>query len=427
MRAGVATAAVMGAAFLRTRALHRWLTSRQRIERWQASRLERLRLHAISQTAYYRRLGDVPFTSFPVVDKAEVMQAFGDFNTLALSAADAWHRLESGHAPAGYDIGCSTGTSGNRGLYLVSDRERFLWLGTILAKAVPDAFVRRHRVAVILPRTSRLYDSANESRLLTLRFFDLNHGLETIADHLTSYRPTIVVAPPKALRWLAQQAVPISPEHCFTSAEVLDAPDRAVIERTYAVRLGQIYMATEGLFAVSCRHGTLHLAEDAVHFELEPVRNGSSLVTPIVTDLQRRAQVMARYRMNDLLRLSSEPCPCGSALQAVDEIVGRRDDCFELAARASSVTITPDVLRNAVLGAHTSIDDFRLRQTGDNTIELVLSPRLADEIAEAARCAVIACCTSLGTCPNVTMRREELPIDTRSKLRRVEQQWRKAV
>ena len=51
-----------------------------------------------------------------------------------------------------------------------------------------------------------------------------------------------------------------------SGAEVLDPIDRTVIEAaTSAVRVREIYMATEGLFGASCRHGTLHLAEDAVH------------------------------------------------------------------------------------------------------------------------------------------------------------------
>lgn len=76
--------------------------------------------------------------------------------------------------------------------------------------------------------------------------------------------------------------------------------------------LEQIYMATEGLLAVTCRDGTLHLCEDSVKFEFEPV--GEGLVSPLVTAFRRQAQIMARYRLNDLLRLSTSPCRCGSPL-----------------------------------------------------------------------------------------------------------------
>ena len=70
--------------------------------------------------------------------------------------------------------------------------------------------------------------------------------------------------------------------------------------------------------------------------------------------------------MNDLLRLSSTPCPCGSPLQAVAQIEGRSDDILSLPARTGTgeVFITPDILRNAIVDADRRIDDFRLVQTG---------------------------------------------------------------
>ena len=245
----------MAAAYVRTRALERLLGRRAAIERRQQRKLEALRRYAIAHTGFYRRLGDVPFADFPILSKADVMAQFAAFNALDLSAADAWNMVESGTAPAGYDVGCSSGTSGNRGLYVVSDRERFVWLGTILAKAVPDVLSRRHRVAVLLPRRSRLYEAANESRLLKLQFLDLGQGLPAITDALASFRPTIIVGPPKALRWLADHAPELRPERIFSSAEVLDPPDRQIIETAFGLTLGEIYMATEGLFGVSCRLG----------------------------------------------------------------------------------------------------------------------------------------------------------------------------
>ena len=217
------------------------------------------------------------------------MGEFEAFNMLGLSAADAWHRLEHDEPLPGYDIGCSTGTTGNRGLFVISDRERFIWLGTIVAKAIPDLW-RQHRAVIILPSASHLYSAANESKLLKLHFAELTRGLPGIVDDIERFQPTVVVGPPRILRWLAEEKIKIRPDSMFSAGEVLDGVDRAVIERAFALRLGQIYMATEGLFGVSCRYGRLHLAEDAVHFELEPVAGG--LVSPIVTDFTRRTQVM---------------------------------------------------------------------------------------------------------------------------------------
>jgi putative adenylate-forming enzyme len=278
-------------------------------------------------------------------------------------------------------------------------------------------------VAIVLPRMSRLYQAANESRLIELRFLDLRDGPEAAAAALVAFRPTVVVGPPKALRFFAEARTPISPQSMFSSAEVLDPPDRRVIEQYFDLELREIYMATEGLFGVTCAHGTLHLAEDAVRFELEPVGRSVDLVRPIVTDFTRRAQVTARYRMNDILRLAHGPCPCGSALQAVSEVIGRSDDAFHLPhldRLAASVMLTPDILRNTILAVDRSIDDFRIRQIEQNCIEVVLSPHIAPAVGERVRTAVLLACARVGTSPEVRWRQEVLAARTDMKLRRVE-------
>lgn len=417
----------LASAYLRTRLLRGWLTSRARIERWQRSRLAQLVRDAAQQTTFYRNFRDSAFSELPIVGKQEVMGRFEDFNRLGLTAAQVWSLIDRGEAPKGYDVGCSTGTSGNQGLYLVSDQERFVWLGTIIAKAIPLSLLRQHRVAIVLPRSSRLYDAANESRLLKLRFVDLRLGLQSAAETLAEFRPTVVVGPPKALRWFAENDVAISPSSMFSSAEVLDPPDREVIDRHFGLTLRQIYMATEGLFGVSCEHGTLHLAEDVVHFEFEPVAGSPDLVAPIVTDFTRRTQIMARYRMNDILRLDPGRCPCGSALQAVAEVIGRRDDVFLLPNRDRArpdVMVTPDVLRNAVLAADRSIDDFRIQQTGENRIDIVLPLHVSVSAGEAVRTAALRACAQLGAQPVVETEHEALQPRTDAKLRRVENCWR---
>ncbi|WP_210212021.1 hypothetical protein [Mesorhizobium sp. M2A.F.Ca.ET.043.02.1.1] len=47
-----------------------------------------------------------------------------------------------------------------------------------------------------------------------------------------------------------------------------------MIENFFSLPLDQIYMATEGLLAVTCRQRGLHLAEDSVFFEFEPAARG---------------------------------------------------------------------------------------------------------------------------------------------------------
>ncbi|MGX8008610.1 hypothetical protein ACVDG8_006065 [Mesorhizobium sp. ORM8.1] len=111
------------------------------------------------------------------------------------------------------------------------------------------------RVAIILPQNTGLYDSARKSRLVKLAFFDLTRGPESWRGALEAFDPTVIVAPPKILRHVAAERFQLRPRRVFCAAETLDPVDRTIIEAFFQLPLDQIYMATEGLFAVTCRHG----------------------------------------------------------------------------------------------------------------------------------------------------------------------------
>ena len=106
----------IGLGHLRTRLLQRWLNSRSRIDRWQKPRLASLQRHAAKHVAFYREFRNAAFSDLPVIGKREVMDRFEDFNRLGLTASQIWAMIDRGEAPAGYDVGCSTGTSGNQGV-----------------------------------------------------------------------------------------------------------------------------------------------------------------------------------------------------------------------------------------------------------------------------------------------------------------------
>ena len=400
-------------------ALTRWVSRKSRadFQRWQATALRRFLDRDLPRAPFY---GKAParLSDLPVTDKALLMARFDEFNIHGLTAAQAWAAQARDGRAGALTVGASTGTSGNRGLFVISEAEKYRWLGAILAKAAADLLWRGMRVAVILPQNTGLYDSARKSRLIKLAFFDLTLGPESWRDELEAFDPTVIIAPPKILRHFAAEGFRLRPKRVFSAAETLDPVDRPVIENFFQRPLDQIYMATEGLFAVTCREGGLHLAEDSVFFEFEPA--GEGLVTPLVTAFRRQTQIMARYRMNDLLRLSKEPCRCGSPLRCVDEIVGRMDDVFRLTSPNGPILVTPDVLRNAVLKADRRIDDFRLVQTASESIELGLAPTLPDDAAVAAHQAVRALLEIRKAAATITLVRTPLPLETGRKLRRVE-------
>ena len=406
-------------AYLRSRWAARRGRSREAFLQWQERQYHRWLAQDVPQVAAFADVGHAGLSS---TDKARVMADFAAFNRPGITAAQGWAAVASTRKIGDLTIGASTGTSGNRGLFVISDAERYQWLGVILAKALPDLWRRRHRVAVILPLHTALYDSARQSRAVQLSFYDLARPMDGWLPDLILQNPTVIVAPPKVLCLLARHAPALHPLRLFAAAETLDPPDRALIEAAFAhclaQPLGQIYMATEGLLGVTCHLGCLHLAEDVVRFDYEAV---GDLVTPLISSFTRKTQILARYRMNDLLRLSAAPCPCGSPLQAVDEVVGRMDDVFYLPRRkGGQVMVTPDILRNAVLGADAAITDFRLQQMTAGQVRLTLPEGTGAAILARAVAAVGAVFSRLGAEVELAGEIRALPVEPGRKLRRVE-------
>lgn len=416
----------LASAFLRTRYLAWRLKTRDDLVAWQGRRLRRWLEHVVPRVDFYaeraRRLEDLP-----IVDKSVLMQNFDKFNTAHITAAEGWAAFESGQLVRGYTVGASTGTSGNRGLFVISEGERFEWLGVLLAKVLPNFPFERARVALILPLNTRLYGAAGRTGLIDLKFFNLRDGLAGIGPDLARFAPDTIIAPPKVLRHLAETQPELRPKRLLSGAEVLDPLDRAAIEAGFGVTVREIYMATEGLLGVACEHGTLHLVEDAVHFEWERPFPGSALVTPIISDFTRQTQVMARYRMNDLLLLRQTPCPCGSPLQAVARIQGRSDDVFDLPGTAGTerVMVTPDILRNAIVDSHRGIADFRLVQVGEARIELTLLQSLPEAAVAAAKAALAATLAGAGARAEIGLALVPNFDLASRKLRRVERRWQK--
>ncbi len=84
-------------------------------------------------------------------------------------------------------------------------------------------------------------------------------------------------------------------------AEVLDPLDRQRIEAAFAVRVEQIYQATEGFLGATCEHGVIHLNEEFLIVEREWVDEARTRFVPVITDLYRSSQPIIRYRLNDVL------------------------------------------------------------------------------------------------------------------------------
>lgn len=324
-------------------------------------------------------------SSLPLMNKELWMNNFNLINSAGLDKDQAFDIAISSERTRnftptlhGYTVGLSSGTSGHRGLFVVSTRERAQHAGTMLAKVLPFGLLARYRVAFFLRANSNLY-TASRSSLLQFKFYDLINDISTHVDDLNSYQPTLVFAPPSVLSSLAKlqksNQLKIKPLKIISVAETLDPLDEKIISSVFQQKVHQVYQCTEGFLGITCREGNLHLNEDGVYLEKEWIDPVHKKFIPIITDFNRCTQPLIRYRLNDVLTDDETPCPCGSPFNRLKQIEGRADDCVEfLSSENTPITILPDFIRRCVLLASTSIEDYSIIQTqpGELTIQLAI-------------------------------------------------------
>lgn len=323
--------------------------------------------------------------TLPTVDKQLMMQNFDNFNSRGVKLDEAMGvalraEQERDFRPmlGNLTVGLSSGTSGHRGLFLVSPAERAGWAGVMLARALHNLRPRRLRVAFFLRSNSNLYEQIG-GLLLQFRYFDLMWPLNATVGQLNAWQPDIIVGPPSLLGILAaarrRDELRVQPERLIAVAEVLEPQDKNMLEEVFDVPVQQIYQCTEGLLAVSCADGSLHVQEDLVALQCEPLADDDrQRVTPIVTDLWRMTQPIIRYRLNDVLRFAEQTCSCGSAFRVIEAIEGRCDDlCYFSQFSGERRAFFPDTIRRMILLASPSITDYQVVQEHDNQLHVYLA------------------------------------------------------
>ncbi|MBF0267830.1 MAG: hypothetical protein HQL44_04500 [Alphaproteobacteria bacterium] len=407
--------------FLTARLL-RSFRDRHSLEVWQEQKMRAFRQKVLARLPLYRNLANAPLDAFPIADKKFVQDNFQNLNVLGLSFDEALRQAKQGVSPRGYMIGMSSGTSGNRGVFLVNECERKLWAGIMLAKALPPGgLLKRHRAALMLAANSKLYKATQKSGRLAFRFFDLSQGLACHREALEAYQPTLLIAPAHVLGLMACQKWSIHPERAFSAAEVLDKSEEEAIGNTWGRPVHQIYQCTEGFLGITCRLGTMHLNEDYVLIEKQWIDKERRAFTPLITDFTRRSQAMVRYRMNDILIASPTPCPCGSPLQAIARIEGRRDDILAFPTQGGGMALLfPDDVRATLLDAAPAASDFRVQQHSRKLLTFALEGQVPDEQARNAANKLSEAIRRIGAEPGQIQAVPFIPIENHAvKLRRI--------
>ena len=396
-----------------------------RRKRWRQLR------RTLAESPYYAAIDGRELEDFPVIDKGEFMHRFDVINTLGIPRSVAEPVAERAERERdftptidGVSVGLSSGTSGNRGIFMTTTHERARWVAAILDRVIGWSW-RPRRAAFFLRANNNLYAAAG-SRLLQFRFFDLLEPTERHLPRLNDFRPDILIGQPSLLLALAaaveRQELSIGPQKIISVAEVLTPEDRAYLERVFALRLDEVYQCTEGFLAASCSEGNLHFNEDFLIVERKYLDESRTRFHPVITDLLRTSQPVIRYELNDIITVPDGPCPCGGPHQVIASIEGRSDDVLRFRDRQGvERAVFPDHFRRAIIGAHPGIRNYELVARGLQHLELFVAG------TEQYRRAVIALygfLASQGIVDVTISRLSTGPRPAGQKLRRIRNEYR---
>lgn len=366
--------------------------SRAQIEKWQKKRVAKhikfVRKNSVFYANHWQGLDDGDWQKFPLVNKALMMDNLENLLTIDLDLEEAYRIAKSAEITRDFSsrvgdisIGFSSGTSGSRGVHVVSDNEGSNWAGFMLARGLGGSILGKHHVALFLRANSNNYEKINSKRI-TFSFFDLLKPMEQLQKEVEIANPTELIAPPSVLRYLADNNCKINPKRIISAAEVLDPIDEKIISEYFSQIVHQFYTSTEGEMAATCELGTLHLNESIMHIGKQWVDEENGLFHPILTDFMRTTQPIIRYLQNDILVLQKEGCKCGDARTAISQVMGRSDDVFYLQKNNSDEfePIVPDFIRRAVMRLNPKIEAYHAIQKSRSKIEIGLQPTNLDPL-----------------------------------------------
>lgn len=328
-------------------------------------------------------------SDFPIINKKIYMENFDDITSVDITKSEAFKIALEAEKSRDFSskkknitIGLSSGTSGSRGVFLVSEDESAMWAGYILKRMLPKPLLQNYKIAFFLRANSNLYESVNSS-LISFTFYDLLIPLKEHVKNLNKFKPSILIAPAQVLKLLAEEEdLDIEPKKIISVAEVLEEEDERIIERRFSQIVHQIYQCTEGFLAHTCEKGNLHLNEDIVLIEKDWIDKKSGRFSPIVTDFNRTTQPIVRYKLDDILILEDEPCSCGSVFTRIKKIEGRCDDILTMSSlNDEDCLLYPDFIRRAIISANTKINEYNVIKK-DNNLHVYIDPIEAKEAVE---------------------------------------------
>lgn len=379
---------------------YRYLTKNRRkrslegIQTLQLKLLKEMVTYAKTQSPYYREtLKDLKFESLedfyriPIINKQIMMENFSTLNTVGLVKEDVMtysitkelNKDYLGYYKDEFVVGLSSGTSGNKGLYITPKSMTKRLPGVFLARGGIELKDLPLRILFCLRVFSQGFNDIN-APFLKLKYISTMEPIQSVIENLNRQKTNLLMAPPSFIRQLLpyRDLIQVKLKKIICYAEVLTKTDQTQFEAAFKTKVVEIYQASEGQIASSCHLGHLHINEDLVFVELYDEHN--QLITKphvvghkmIITNLINFAQPLIRYEMNDMIVLD-EPCDCGSKFRRIEKILGRSDDNIYFYNEFNQPQIVfSDLFSRWIITTSDAIREFQVIQSAVGYLEITL-------------------------------------------------------
>lgn len=200
------------------------------------------------------------------------------------------------------------------------------------------AWIRGDIVCADRPPDGRYWCHDRWGRMLLMSSYHLSSTtVGAYIDALEAYDPVVLHAYPSSVAALAAWLEARGRRYgapalrgVLTSSETLEPGVRALVERTFGVRVFDWYGQAERVAAIgTCEQGSYHVLTDYGGVELLQEADGSCEL--VGTTLNNPAMPLQRYRTGDrVLPGDGRPCPCGRVFPTVAAVIGRQERILTL-------------------------------------------------------------------------------------------------
>jgi phenylacetate-CoA ligase len=212
---------------------------------------------------------------------------------------------------------------------------------------------------------------------------DLHGPIAQLIDWLARRRPTYLLTFPSIAHEMAEhadfgRAAELSLKKIVGISEIVTEDMRASVRRHLGCEIAQIYACAEmGCIALQSAHDDEYLiCEESVFVEIlddlgKPVGPGET-GRVVLTSLYNYATPFIRYEIGDLATRGEQACPSGRTLARLRRIDGRKRNALQA---TNGKRVWPHQIADSDLHRHLPAQEFQIRQTGAQSIELIYVPK----------------------------------------------------